>query len=508
MKKLFLLITGIACLTSVALGGGIVTNINQSARYVRVLALDASTGIDAVYFNPAGLIKLDNGFHFSVNNLTILQSKEITDNYVNLIPSPKTFKGDISAPFFPNIYAVWNTGKLAISVGFNPIGGGGSAEFSKGLPSFESRLADLVPIMSLTLSGLDAALLQAPPNGYGFNPQFSNITGYQSDIYFKGTSVFYGYQGGLTYKINEFLGLYAGVRFVTAKNTYKGSITDVMIAAAPVEPPVPLYDVPAGNYTPGNYLRAVAGATGLDPTTIAVLNGTANALDAQTAIEADAEETGSGITPIIGANISLGDKLDVGLKYEFRTAMDLTTTVHDGKDAYGMFVQDSTVHSDMPAMLTVGVSYKIMPNLSAMAGVHYFFDKSANYGKSLDEAPTVPVSNDKVINNNLYEIAVGLEYNITDNFLISGGYLRTQTGVSEDFQSDLSFSLSANTVGIGAGFNLMPNLMINVGASYSKYDEGKKNYMHTVESIGTQIPAVETYNKETWMFGIGVDFSL
>jgi long-subunit fatty acid transport protein len=49
-----------------------------------------------------------------------------------------------------------------------------------------------------------------------------------------------------------------------------------------------------------------------------------------------------------------------------------------------MFKQDSIVHSDMPAMLSVGVGYKILPKLSAQAGIHYYFDKDANYGKTLD----------------------------------------------------------------------------------------------------------------------------
>ena len=80
------------------------------------------------------------------------------------------------------------------------------------------------------------------------------MTGYSADIYFKGTSVFFGYQLGVTYKINEMFGVYAGARYVTAKNTYKGHIHDVQIDASPTDPPVPVYDVPAGSYTPGDYL--------------------------------------------------------------------------------------------------------------------------------------------------------------------------------------------------------------------------------------------------------------
>ena len=41
---------------------------NQSASYVRMPARQASQEIDAVFFNPAGTVNLDEGFHFTFNN--------------------------------------------------------------------------------------------------------------------------------------------------------------------------------------------------------------------------------------------------------------------------------------------------------------------------------------------------------------------------------------------------------------------------------------------------------
>ena len=69
-QKLFTLL--ILCVFSTTVfAGGIVTNANQSAQYVRMLARDASTSIDAVYYNPAGLTKLADGFHISLSNQSI-----------------------------------------------------------------------------------------------------------------------------------------------------------------------------------------------------------------------------------------------------------------------------------------------------------------------------------------------------------------------------------------------------------------------------------------------------
>ena len=116
---------------------GINTNTNQSASWVRMLIRDASTDIDAVYYNPAGLSKLSDGFHISLNNQYITQSKTVTNDYMYLNGTPVDFDGEVSAPIFPGVYAAFKTGKFVISAGFNPVGGGGSADFKNGLPSFE-----------------------------------------------------------------------------------------------------------------------------------------------------------------------------------------------------------------------------------------------------------------------------------------------------------------------------------------------------------------------------------
>ncbi|MCJ7612517.1 MAG: hypothetical protein MUP19_09665, partial [Candidatus Aminicenantes bacterium] len=39
----------------------LVTNMNQSALYFRLLSRNASTDVDAVFYNPAGLTQLPDG---------------------------------------------------------------------------------------------------------------------------------------------------------------------------------------------------------------------------------------------------------------------------------------------------------------------------------------------------------------------------------------------------------------------------------------------------------------
>ena len=88
------------------LAGGLVTNNNQSAMFTRLQNRNASTDIDAVYYNPAGLTKLGDGFHFSLNNQSILQTQTVANDYTYLSgTNPRDYVGDVSAPVYPGVYA-------------------------------------------------------------------------------------------------------------------------------------------------------------------------------------------------------------------------------------------------------------------------------------------------------------------------------------------------------------------------------------------------------------------
>ena len=126
MKKFASFLLGGFILSGTVFAGGIVTNTNQGAAWARYFTRYATTEIDGVYFNPAGLSKLNDGFHFSINNQSIFQTKTISNDLSYLTYGPD-YVGDIKAPIFPSIYGAFKTGKFTISVGFNPIGGGGGA---------------------------------------------------------------------------------------------------------------------------------------------------------------------------------------------------------------------------------------------------------------------------------------------------------------------------------------------------------------------------------------------
>jgi len=500
MKKITTLFITLI-LAGTAMAGGINTNTNQSAKFTRMMWRDATFGIDAVYYNPAGISLMPNdGFYLSLNNQSIWQNKMVTSNYMFLSAHPDAqYEGKIVAPMFPGIYAAYKTGKWGFAIGFNPIGGGGGAEFKDGLPSFEYGIADLVPMLQSSLAPVDAAIKAAS----GTDPFFRNISGYTYDVDFSGTSVYFGYQFNVSYAISEQVAAAVGGRYVTAKNTYDGYIKDIKI------------DAPAaygGSQTPGNYLRLVAGTPGLPPEIVALLNGTAAVLDVKTAdMYVDVDQTGSGFTPILSLDYKPNDKWNFSVKYEFQTDIELTTNVNDGKNGGGMFEDGKKTRGDLPAQLVMGVTWKPTKKLLLSSGYHLFFDKNADYGRTKtamgeDGQPvSVPVSNSSLLNNSI-EFGLGLNYSIIEDMDVSFGWIGANTGVmKEAYQTDLSYSLSSNTFGIGVGYRFGPKYELNIGASYTSYKEGSKTFGHT---LGEQtIPITETYDKDTFVFGIGLDIN-
>lgn len=478
MKRTILVISTLV-VTGSLFAGGLVTNTNQSALYTRLQSRNASTSIDAVYYNPAGLTKLSDGFHFSLNNQTIGQTQKVRTSYEPLNGSPKEYVGKVSAPIYPGAYAAYKTGKLALSLGFNPVGGGGGATYETGLPSFEMKVADMVPTLVAQLTPLDQYIFSVTGN----DPNFNGITGYNSTIYFKGSSIYFGLQANASYEINEMLSVAVGGRYVMANNKYEGYIKDVTITAPSVH---------GGVQTPGDYLRRIATTPGLPAPNVATLNGTAAYLDDITTVEADAVMKGTGITPILSINFTpVGDLINIGLKYEFKTKMKLTTTVNDGKDAEGLFIQDSVAIKDMPAMLGLGVDIRPSDRLLISGSFNYYFDKGVDYDGEADVDSVL-------IDNNFVEAGLGIQLGLTEKLSVSAGWLTTVTGVNNNYQSDMRYSLNTNTFGGGLGVKVNDMIDINLGGSYTIYKEGSNTYRNK--------RATDIYNKNTWVAAIGLDF--
>lgn len=504
MKRLAIFCLAVsAFLPTTLFAGGIVTNTNQSASFIRMPAQDATIGIEGVYYNPAGLVHLDNGFYISVSSQTVMQTREISSTFEM---NQQKFQGDVFAPVFPTFYAVYKKDKVAYSFGVNPIGGGGSAKFEKGLASFETNVSKI--------------------------HQSLGALNYRMNSSLDGSSLNWGFQFNASYALSEKLSIGIGFRYVIAGNSYAGTISGVDFEMAPGVwmPASPLLaglsaqaSGAAASIQPiitggggGFTLDQLVGASFITQTqadqlieglgaaynpamTATEVQGTYQYLSGELAFASeftkdnklDASQSGQGISPIISLNYKPSDNFNVAIKYEHKT--NITLTNETKSDIVGLYPDGAKTPNDMPSLLVVGVGYRPMDKLFVTGGLHYYFDKNAKYGKKIGG---VFVDNEEVMDGNSWEASLGLEYSINDVFLVSAGYLLTKTGANDLYHSDLSHSLNTSSVGFGGKYMINDRLGLNLGFMYTMYDEYTKKFVGYNES----------YNRKAMVGAIGFDY--
>ena len=469
-------VAGITCcfFMSELFAGGLLTNINQSVHFLRNPAIGASTGIEAAYTNPAGLSFLENdGLTFSINNQSAFQTRTITATFAPFAANggseTKEYVGKAKALFIPSLMAAYKLDKWVFSGNFSIIGGGGTAVFDKGLPSFESQVAMLPPMANMMLQGMGM-------------PADYNISQYSLDQHLEGSQVIFGIQLGASYKITDYLSAYLGGRANIFRNGYKGYLKDIRI-----NPNIPPMGLSGENMIPAKDFVEGLAASGLIPQEMA-----GALLEQVSDKEVDCKQSGSGIAPILGLDFKY-DKLNVGVKYEFKTGITLKNETKINTTGVTNFDNAVKTSNDIPALFTVGASYQVLPDLTVSAGYHHFFDSDA---EMVD-------NKQKNINGGINEYLLGAEWRINDMFLISAGGLITRTGVTNDYQSDLDFFIHNYSFGFGGAVDVTENIRINLGCLLTGYQDWPKvssNYSKT------EMPGTDLFSRASKAFGIGADF--
>lgn len=535
MKKLTLL-AAFTLLLNCAFAGGLLTNSNQSAQYVRMLARNAGLEIDAVFYNPAGLIKMENGLHIAFYNQTILQTRTIDSQFPLL--NDGYYEGDTNIPIFPNFYAVYKKENWAFSLGAGPVAGGGTATFDDGLPSLEIAYAK-------GTAGLVAA----------------GVSAYDLDMAFDASSTYWGIQLGATYAINDKFSVYAGARLLPSINTYEGSIKNVMVevggqmqsapeylsgvamqaesgattangAATMMQPVVDagyagasladletygLIDAATKAQLEGGLVMLGVAAEQVGMMTVEQIQGTYTAGGEKLASTAlalhgasagmedravDTKQKGFGITPIIGFNYAPNDDWTFAAKYEFKTKLTLENETE--VDDLGLFPDGAEGDYDVPAVFSTGIAYRGLDWLEAQLSYNIYFDKDVDFGYNIRYNATDPSNPVKrEINKHGHEVMLGFQFNLSERFALSVGGLVLRPAVADSYQSDFSFANDANGIGVGFMLKLTEKLVLDAGVSNIWY--GDETVTFTDPDVGSY---TESYGKKSLSMAIGLSYSI
>ena len=434
MKKIFVVGALALMVSNSTFAGGLLTNTNQNAAFLRNPARDAVIAIDGVYSNPAGIAFLPQGFHLSISWQAAFQKRQmdVTNSLFGMnadgLGTSRTFEGKATAPVIPSFQAAYVINdKWSLSAQFAVGGGGGKCEFEEGLPMFEELIG--------------GTLYSAKAQSYSLN---QNLTGEQ---------YFYGLQVGGTYKVTENFSVFGGVRTVLASCSYVGAINNIKASGALTQ---------GASVSGAEYLNAVSqymGAMGDQASATTAAMGAA--LMSQD-FNLDCSQSGVGFTPIIGVDWKLG-KLNLAAKYEFRTKINLENESHNSENVDALmsaYKDGAKVRSDIPALFTVGAQYSALPSLRISAGYHLYVDKDA-------------AGSATAVSNNTWEATLGVEWDVNDKLLLSCGSQRTKYGFEDNEMQDTNFNISSYALCIGGAYKINSKMKVNVGYMHSFYDNHK-----------------------------------
>ena len=208
----------------------------------------------------------------------------------------------------------------------------------------------------------------------------------------------------------------------------------------------------------------------------------------------DCDQKGWGIAPIIGLDYRVGN-LNIGARYEFQTNMNIENKTTVNTTGVESFAHGVNTPNDIPGILAIGAQYQVLPKWRLMAGWNCYFDKKAGMSGGKQ----------KTLTHNTHEITVGTEVDVVDRLTLSGGFQNTDYGLSDTFQSDLSFSCDSYSLGFGLKVKITKKWTANAAyfwTTYKDYTKASENYN------GTGLPGVDVYSRTNKVFGVGITYDL
>jgi long-chain fatty acid transport protein len=188
-----LLFTSVSPLTA----GGIVNKSNLSADYFRSLTRNASTdAADIVAYNPAGVMKLENGLYTKLDLLYI--DKEYTNSVENVygLGEEGTYTTDVPSTV-PGFFTVYKKDKWAGFFALTVPGGGGKVEYDDGNGRTVQLAAQLIAAGGGAYIGID-------------------------DMYLEADSIQLGYTLGGAFEISRMFSVAGGIRYLDATQSFAG----------------------------------------------------------------------------------------------------------------------------------------------------------------------------------------------------------------------------------------------------------------------------------------------
>lgn len=529
LAVLFLLVGSTFC----TYAGGLLTRTNQSASYSRMLSRNASTSIDAVYYNPAGLFKFDDGWHFSLNNLTRHQENKITSQFTLLRSG--YYDGEGISEISPSFFMLYKKKSLTLSFAYLPVISEVPVVYGSGIPSVEIGPSSLKRITGI------------------------GITDYRADVSFSARSWFGALQAGANYDLGDDVSVYMGARIVAGRNLYEGYIRNIGVKVDNQFYPASVFFEERGNafredaanavqvverlnqemdeygttyltlsqlYQSGfiteedkNGLLGFLVVNGMPAanenwTVLQVRNGYSSLITekerlsgillerAGTAADQEIAHTQKGVgwSPVVGICFSPSDQLTVSFRYEYKTRVRLSTNWEE--DETGLFRDEDIFRTEIPSLFAFGTAYKPYKWLDAHLSFNLYADKFVSWGFNFRDH-VYKRKTIRRIEDNSWDAALGLQFNVKEQLSFSLGGLYSCTGPAGTWQSDFHYELSSVSGAVGLQWRITPQVTLDAGF-YNTFCDPLELTFNDPDTGNYN----ELYNRKSLGFGMGLSYSI
>ena len=479
MKKLLLL-------TAILSSGLYAASIDHIQTYSPdYLANQAQTGMIngvSAYYNPAGLGRLEKGKYFHVGF-------QFAHGHEKMSYKEKEHKAKLNQAI-PNIALTFVDNKGATFFNFGGLAGGGKLQYDG-------------------VSGVDVLTDLAQFKLLGIYDKGSSLTG--SNKYEQITL-------GRAFNIDDKLSFSIAGRVVHGTRKLNGSLN---IGVNPTAQ----YRQEKAQQVAQEVSRAVDAATqgkGLSAAQIAAIKTqktnealaklqkrvtdlTQNGLSGD--IDSKREAWGYGFQ--LGINYRVNDKLNLAARYDSRVKMNFKAKGHEYQlqttdilgqtiglsTFYPQYTINSKIRRDLPAILSVGASYKITDNYLVSGIGNFYF----NHQAKMDRVTTFGEHQHGRDYKNGWEIAIGNEYKLNDKFTLIGSVNYADTGAKTASYNDTEYALNSVMLGGGIRYQYDDSLAITASVAHFIYKGAEGNFK---EKYG--VTENQKYKKEITAVGLSI----
>lgn len=503
MKKLIFSV--IISLTAICLyAGGVENKTNMSTGYLRNPSRNTENERpEAAFYNIAGTGFMADGLYIEAGNQFVFKEYanelKTDDKFANQekYSVPDYYSNDeTTVLFYPNFDVVYKKNRWSMFLTFGVYAGGGALSYSEGTSATSLMFLNGASQQGeeATKYGLAASMIQTATNSFD-NAVKTNFGGSEETALAwikanpdnetaKSLAQAYAVKTNYGSKLSE---------YAAKKDNYEKAANASLKMAQ--NHSLDVTSLTLGGQIGAAYLvtdwlslsAAYRYTYGTQEMILKCNDPTFNSINGGNKISYDAKGFGQSCVFGIHAKPPVISGLDLSVQYQTLSRIEYNVSNVKGDIAkyYGI-TDDSNFRTDLPAVLNLGVGYKIFEPLYISTSFNYYFNDFASQDNILGETDY----------DNSWEIAFGADYKICKFLGASAGIAYSNQGITNTSNSTFNPVLDSLTVGGGVEVTAVKNLTITTSAVYVKYFDAD----YYLSGNKTEL------SKNLWMLSLGITY--